>query len=69
MKTKTAAARPLARELSFYSKASTDFDSCSLSAGEMWGVADRTDYDLTQHQNTSGKTLEYIDSGKTTLLP
>ena len=29
--------------------------------GELWGVADRTDYDLTQHMNTSGKSLEYFD--------
>ena len=29
--------------------------------GELWGVADRTDYDLTQHINTSGKALEYFD--------
>jgi glycyl-tRNA synthetase len=29
--------------------------------GELWGIADRTDYDLTQHQNTSGKSLEYFD--------
>ncbi|HAG12383.1 MAG TPA: glycine--tRNA ligase, partial [Ruminococcus sp.] len=29
--------------------------------GELWGVADRTDYDLTQHSNTSGKTLDYFD--------
>ena len=36
--------------------------SCSRSAGvNCWGVADRTDYDLTQHQNHSGKSLEYLD--------
>ena len=29
--------------------------------GELWGVADRTDYDLTQHMKTSGKSLEYFD--------
>ena len=29
--------------------------------GELWGVADRTDYDLTQHQNTSGKDMTYFD--------
>ncbi len=28
---------------------------------ELWGIADRTDYDLTQHQNTSGKDLTYFD--------
>ena len=36
-------------------------NTSSHSAGELWGVADRTDYDLTQHQNTSGKSLEYFD--------
>ena len=29
--------------------------------GELWGVADRTDYDLKQHPNHSGKALEYLD--------
>ena len=29
--------------------------------GEPWGIADRTDYDLTQHQNTSGESMEYFD--------
>lgn len=32
--------------------------------GELWGVADRTDYDLTQHINTSGKDLTYFDQEK-----
>ena len=32
--------------------------------GELWGVADRTDYDLTQHQNTSGKDMTYFDQEK-----
>ena len=27
----------------------------------MWGIADRTDYDLTQHQNTSGEDMSYFD--------
>ena len=49
-------------ELSFYSKATTDFEFLfPLGWGELWGVADRTDYDLTQHQNASGKSLEYFD--------
>ena len=49
-------------ELSFYSKATTDFEFLfPFGWGELWGVADRTDYDLTQHQNASGKTLEYFD--------
>lgn len=49
-------------ELSFYSKATTDFEFLfPFGWGELWGVADRTDYDLTQHQKTSGKSLEYFD--------
>lgn len=49
-------------ELAFYSKATTDFEFMfPFGWGELWGVADRTDYDLTQHQNHSGKPLEYFD--------
>ncbi len=49
-------------ELCFYSKATTDFEYLfPFGWGELWGVADRTDYDLTQHINTSGKTLDYFD--------
>ena len=49
-------------ELCFYSKATTDFEYLfPFGWGELWGVADRTDYDLTQHQNTSGKDLTYFD--------
>ncbi len=49
-------------ELCFYSKATTDFEFLfPFGWGELWGVADRTDYDLTQHQNTSGKDLTYFD--------
>ena len=49
-------------ELCFYSKATTDFEYLfPFGWGELWGVADRTDYDLTQHINTSGKGLEYFD--------
>lgn len=51
-----------AEELCFYSKATTDFEyKFSFGWGELWGIADRTDYDLTQHQNHSGKSLEYFD--------
>ena len=51
-----------AEELCFYSKATTDFEYLfPFGWGELWGVADRTDYDLTQHSNTSGKTLDYFD--------
>ena len=50
-------------ELVFYSKATTDFEFLfPFGWGELWGVADRTDYDLTQHQNTSGKDLTYFDA-------
>ena len=49
-------------ELCFYSKATTDFEyRFPFGWGELWGVADRTDYDLTQHIKTSGKNLEYFD--------
>ena len=49
-------------KLAFYSKATTDFEFLfPFGWGELWGVADRTDYDLTQHQNHSGKSMEYLD--------
>jgi glycyl-tRNA synthetase len=49
-------------ELSFYSKATTDFEyRFPFDWGELWGIADRTDYDLTQHQEHSGKSMEYFD--------
>ncbi len=49
-------------ELCFYSKATTDFEYLyAFGWGELWGVADRTDYDLTQHQNTSGESMDYLD--------
>ncbi len=49
-------------ELAFYSKATTDFEYLfPFGWGELWGVADRTDYDLTQHQNTSGEDMSYFD--------
>ncbi len=47
-------------ELCFYSKATTDFEFLfPFGWGELWGVADRTDYDLTQHQKTSGEKMVY----------
>ena len=50
-------------ELCFYSKATTDFEFLfPFGWGELWGLADRTDYDLTQHQNVSGKDLTYFDA-------
>ena len=49
-------------ELCFYSKATTDFEFLfPFGWGELWGVADRTDYDLNQHMKESGKDLSYID--------
>ena len=49
-------------ELCFYSKATTDFEyRFAFGWGELWGVADRTNYDLTQHMNHSGKSMEYFD--------
>jgi glycyl-tRNA synthetase len=52
-------------ELSFYSKATTDFEFMfPFGWGELWGVADRTNYDLTRHQETSGQDLTYYDQEK-----
>ena len=50
-------------ELSHYSRATTDIEYLfpSIGWGELWGIADRTDFDLTQHQNTSGEDLTYFD--------
>ena len=52
-------------ELCFYSKATTDFEFLfPFGWGELWGVADRTDYDLSQHQKTSGVDMTYYDQSK-----
>ena len=52
-------------ELCFYSKATTDFEYLfPFGWGELWGVADRTDYDLTQHQKCSGQEMDYFDQEK-----
>ena len=49
-------------KLAFYSKATTDFEFLfPFGWGELWGVADRTDYDLSRHSEHSGKSLEYMD--------
>lgn len=49
-------------ELCFYSKGTTDIEFLfPFGWGELWGIADRTDYDLTQHQKTSGESMEYFD--------
>ena len=49
-------------ELSYYSKATTDIEFMfPFGWGELWGIADRTDYDLGRHQEHSGKSMEYFD--------
>lgn len=49
-------------ELCFYSKATTDLEFLfPFGWGELWGIADRTDYDLTQHQTVSGEDMSYFD--------
>ena len=49
-------------ELSFYSKATTDLEyNYPMGWGELWGIADRTDYDLGTHMEHSSKDLRYID--------
>ena len=49
-------------ELSFYSKATSDFEfKFFFGWGELWGIADRTDYDLSVHMKHSGESLEYHD--------
>ncbi|NLM50595.1 MAG: glycine--tRNA ligase [Clostridiaceae bacterium] len=50
-------------ELSHYSNATTDIEFLfPFGWGELWGIADRTDFDLTQHSKHSGETLDYLDS-------
>ena len=58
-------------ELSFYSKATTDVEFLfPFGWGELWGIADRTDYDLSQHQKVSGEDLSYFDDEeKTKYIP
>ncbi len=49
-------------ELSHYSKATTDIEFLfPFGWGELWGIADRTDYDLKKHQEFSGEDLSYFD--------
>ncbi len=49
-------------ELSFYSNATTDIEyKFPFGFGELWGIASRTDYDLTQHQKVSGVSQAYLD--------
>ncbi len=50
-------------ELSHYSKATSDIEYLfPFGWGELWGIADRTDFDLKCHQEKSGKSLEYFDA-------
>ncbi len=50
------------KELAFYSKGTTDIEFVfPFGWGELWGIADRTDYDLGRHMEHSGKSLEYFD--------
>lgn len=52
-------------ELSHYSKATTDIEFLfPFGWGELWGIADRTDFDLTQHQNVSKQDMTYFDDEK-----
>jgi glycyl-tRNA synthetase len=49
-------------ELSHYSNATTDIEFLfPFGWGELWGISDRTDFDLRAHQEHSGKSLEYFD--------
>ena len=52
-------------ELSHYAKGTTDIEyRFPFGWGELWGIADRTDYDLMCHQNTSGEDMTYFDQAK-----
>lgn len=52
-------------ELSHYSNATTDFEFLfPFGWGELWGVADRTDFDLKAHQTASGQDMSYFDQEK-----
>ena len=54
-----------AEELSFYSKATTDLEFFfPFGWGELWGIADRTDYDLKRHMDSSKEDLTYFDPVK-----
>ncbi|MBP3274003.1 MAG: glycine--tRNA ligase [Butyrivibrio sp.] len=50
-------------ELSFYSDHTTDIEYAFpfTDWGELWGIASRTNYDLTRHQETSGEPMDYFD--------
>ena len=53
-------------ELAFYSRATTDIEYAFpfTDWGELWGIADRTDYDLSRHAEVSGQDLSYFDDSK-----
>ncbi|MFR6156512.1 MAG: His/Gly/Thr/Pro-type tRNA ligase C-terminal domain-containing protein [Coprococcus sp.] len=54
-----------AEELSFYSKATSDIEFLfPFGWGELWGIADRTNYDLSRHMEVTGEDLTYFDEGK-----
>lgn len=49
-------------ELSFYSNATSDIEYLfPFGWGELWGIADRTDYDLNKHAEHSGTDMTYMD--------
>ena len=49
-------------ELAFYSRGTSDIEyTFPFGWGELWGIADRTDYDLTRHQEHSGADMSYFD--------
>ena len=51
------------KELSHYSKATTDIEYLfPFGWGELWGIADRTDFDLKRHSEHSNETLDYFDA-------
>ena len=52
-------------ELAFYSKGTSDIEyTFPFGWGELWGIADRTDYDLKRHQEHSGEDMSYYDQEK-----
>ena len=52
-------------ELAFYSKGTADIEfTFPFGWGELWGIADRTDYDLMRHQEHSGQDMSYFDQVK-----
>jgi len=57
-------------ELSHYSKATTDFEyKFPFGWGELWGIADRTDFDLKSHQEASGQSMTVAEEGEEPYIP